>query len=452
MKGIPMKVIQTWFLAVSVATLTACGGGGGGATATSSASNQSAEGLWQGTTSDGYNLTAAVLENGAIWALSSSADGVVGFVNGSSSVSGSAVSGTTTSYNLVNNTYATQSITGTVSTKNTLSLTTPNGSFNAAYVAGYDQAPTALSAMAGTYSGWISSVSGAFSPSSVVTISSAGQISSVGAICSATGSITPRASGKNLYDVTVGFSGANCTAFTYSLTGVAAYNNTSGVLLILALNGAKTDGVVYSATKQSNVTTTFPLRSSYQSYVVQGSSNNYTISGTCSGSASETSAAAVSATFEGVTGHSATTTVTGSYSNCTPASFAGTSVSYFDANYKPIGGVVAGTEYTVISSSIELPATVVVGDTAQFGSVDVYSSSTKATRTGTRVLSYVVEPGTSSSNATVNLIARAYNLSNQLLFTQQSRYRLTTAGQLTAVSKDIQYSTTSTMHLVWTKN
>jgi len=249
----------------------------------------------------------------------------------------------------------------------------------------------------------------------------------------------------------VGFTGANCTANTHSLTGVAAYNNTSGVLLILALNGAKTDGVVYSATKQSNVAATFPLRSSYQSYVAQASSNNYTISGTCSGSASETNAAAVPATFEGVIGYSSTTTLSGNYGNCTPATFAGTSVSYYDGTYKPIGSVVTGTEYAVIGSSIDLPATVVVGDTAQFGSADVYSSSSKVTKTGTRVISYVIEPGTNSSNAIINLIARGYNLSNQLLFTQQSRYRLTTAGQLTPVSKDIQYSTTSTTHLVWTK-
>jgi hypothetical protein len=330
-------------------------------------------------------------------------------------------------------------------------LTAANGSFNAAYTSGYDQAPTPLTSIAGTYSGWLASVSGSYSPSSVVTITSTGQISSPGAICSATGSITPRASGKNIYNVTVGFTGASCSATSTTLAGVAAYDSSSGGLVILALNGGKTDGIVYSATKQSSSSAAFPLRSGYQALITQQETNNYTISGTCNGNASESRTAAAAATFEGVAGYSVTTTLTGSYSNCTPASFAGTSVSYYDSTYKPTGGSITGTEYSVFTSAIDLPASVAVGDTAQFGTVDVYSSNTKQTKTGTRVLSYVVESGSSSTNAIINLIAKGYNTSNQLLFTRQSRYRITTTGQLTAVSRDIQYSTTSLNHLIWTK-
>lgn len=444
-----MKSRNSWLVALAVSVLSACGGGGG---ASSSASTQSAEGLWQGTTSDGFNITAAVLENGEIWALASSSSGVVGFINGASIVSGASITGSETSYNLLSHTPpASQSFTGTINTKSTLSLTTSNGSFNSAYISRYDQTPVPVATLAGTYSGWLASVSGSYSPSSVVTISAAGAISSPGAPCSATGSITPRASGKNVYNVTIGFTGASCSAASMTLTGVAAYDNAAGTLVVLALNGTKTDGLVYSATKQSNVAATFPLRSGFQAMLNQSVTNNYSITGTCTGSATESKAAAVAATFEGVVGYSASSTVTGSYSGCTPSSFAGTSVSYYDSNYKFNGASITGTEYSVATSAIDMPVSVAVGDTAQFGTIDVYTSSTKTTKTGMRVISYIVEPGTGSSNAVINIITKSYNTSNQLLFTEQNRYRISSTGQLTASSIDIQYSTTSTAHLVWTK-
>jgi hypothetical protein len=221
---------------------------------------------------------------------------------------------------------------------------------------------------------------------------------------------------------------------------------------LLALGGCGGGGSnASSSTETTTSTANFPLRSGYQALIGQSEVNSFSISGTCTGNATETRSAATSATFEGLPGVSTTTTLTGTYSNCTPASFAGTSVGYYDTNYKPVGSENLGTEYAVYSTSSDLPTSVKVGDTAQFATVDVYSSSTKQVRNGTRVLSFTVEAD-SSSTAIVNLIAKGYNASNQLLYTQQSRYRINTSGQLTAVSKDIQYSTTSTSRMVWTKN
>jgi hypothetical protein len=199
-----------------------------------------------------------------------------------------------------------------------------------------------------------------------------------------------------------------------------------------------------------STTTTYPLRSGYQSLISQSEVNSFAISGTCTGTATETRSAAVPATFEGTAGVSTTTTLTGSYSNCTPASFASTGVSYYDTNYKPLGSATPGTDYAVYSVT-DLPISAKVGDTAQFGTADVYSSNTKQVKTGTRTLSYAVEAD-SGNTAIINVITKAYNTSNQLLFTQQSRYRINASGQFTAVSKDIQYSTTNTSHMLWTKN
>ncbi len=49
-------------IASAAAVLTACGGGGGGSTPVNTA-----EGLWQGPSSTGANVTVVVLENGEAW-------------------------------------------------------------------------------------------------------------------------------------------------------------------------------------------------------------------------------------------------------------------------------------------------------------------------------------------------------------------------------------------------
>ena len=67
------------------------------------------------------------------------------------------------------------------------------------------------------------------------------------------------------------------------------------------------------------------------------------------------------------------------------------------------------------------------------------------------MLSYVVEADTANT-AIVNLISKAYNTANQPLFTQQGRYRIAADGTLSVMTIDIQYSTTSTTHLIYTKS
>jgi hypothetical protein len=219
----------------------------------------------------------------------------------------------------------------------------------------------------------------------------------------------------------------------------------SAFMALVGCGGGGNGGTTTPTTEKN-----YPLRSGYQNFISQSEINNYSISGTCTGSATETRSSATPATFESTAGVSTTTTLTGGYNNCTPASFASTTVSYFDTNYKLLGSATPGTDY-VVSSISDLPISVKVGDTAQLGTANVYSTSTKQIKTGTRSLSYAVEAD-SESTAIINLIAKAYNTSNQLLFTQQSRYRINTSGQLTTVSKDIQYSTTNTAHILWTKN
>lgn len=223
----------------------------------------------------------------------------------------------------------------------------------------------------------------------------------------------------------------------------------ASVLLISGCGGGGSGGD--GGTPATPAVTSFALQAGYKARISAGATDNFSISGTCTGSATISSSPAGVSTFEGIAGYSTTQTATITFSNCTPASQAITGTSYFDTNYTPLGGSTPGVEYTkFLTPPPALPVAVKVGDTAVFATLTTYSDSTKSTATGQRLLSYVVESD-ATSTAIVNYITKAYNISSQLLFTQQSRYRITTDGSLTVVSIDVQYSTTSSNHLLYTK-
>lgn len=195
----------------------------------------------------------------------------------------------------------------------------------------------------------------------------------------------------------------------------------------------------------------FPLLVGYKARITAGATDNYTVSGTCAGNAVITTSAATPATFEGINGFSATQTATTNFTNCTPASAAVSGISYFDTNLSLLGSSTPGVDYSKYAAAPpSLPASVKVGDTAIFSTLTVYANSTKATVTGQRILSYVIESD-STTTAIANLITKSYNTSGQLLFTQQSRYRVAADGSLAVMSIDVQYSTTSSNRLVFTK-
>jgi hypothetical protein len=198
--------------------------------------------------------------------------------------------------------------------------------------------------------------------------------------------------------------------------------------------------------------TTFPLSAAYQTYVQLSATTNYNISGSCTGTGTLSKGASQAATFEGTTGYSVTATFTLNFTNCTPTSLASTSITYYNASYSPLGDVIPNTQYDVyLPPAIVLPTSAKVGDTAAVATVNVYTDSTKTVQTGTETLSFVIEAdGTATSTAIVNVISKRYNTSNSLLSTQQTRFRISASGALSPVSIDVQYSTTSTIHLLYT--
>lgn len=238
-----------------------------------------------------------------------------------------------------------------------------------------------------------------------------------------------------------------CANFQYQEDAQAAYRSGAN-----QLDGDK-DGVACEALPHRPATTTyFPLQSAYKTRIANGSLDNFTISGTCSGSSTISASKPQATVFESVSGFSTDQQITVNFSNCTPATNTTNGTAFFDTNYTPLGSSVPGVEYTKYSvTPTVLPASVKVGDAAVYETLYTYTDISKSVSTGTRSLSYVIESD-SATTAIANFITKSYNTSNQLLFTQQSRYSIDTIGTLTIRSIDVQYSTTSTNHLIYTKN
>jgi hypothetical protein len=195
-------------------------------------------------------------------------------------------------------------------------------------------------------------------------------------------------------------------------------------------------------------TLSFPLQAAYSALLAAGYTKNYTITGSCSGTASETDGPATGgATFEGTGGRlSVAVSFSRTLTNCTPQSTVTTSVAYYDTNYIPLGENTVGGNYSVFLTPPVFPTTVTVGATGVVGTITRYTNSTKGTVAGRGDFSYVIEADTAST-AIVNLIDKEYDASGTLTATGQSRYRIAATGALVPVSIDVQQA--NGIHVVY---
>lgn len=227
------------------------------------------------------------------------------------------------------------------------------------------------------------------------------------------------------------------------------------VLIALIVSGCGGGGSdAGSAAPQTPAAATFALDAGYRSRVASGSTENFDLSGSCTGTARIATAAATVGSFEGVSGFAASQVSTINFVNCLPATNTATGTTYYNASYVPIGLSIAGGEYSRFEappapSPAVFPVSVRVGDTGTLSTSVTYTDSTKAVATGKRVVSYGVEDDTATT-AVANIITRSYDLGNQLLATQQSRFRMAADGSLTLRSIDVQFSTTSSIRLIYT--
>lgn len=196
-------------------------------------------------------------------------------------------------------------------------------------------------------------------------------------------------------------------------------------------------------------TLSFPLKSGLATSVQQGGSTDFTVSGTCSGTANITSSTPTPATFETVTGVSVLSAANMNLPNCNPSYIYGTTTDYYDSNYNPLGTIDSNGNYGVYQSPPAIPVSVKVGDTGTIGTKKYYTDNTKFFLVSLDEISYVIEPDTAIT-AIVHTIDKSYDQSGTLTSTEHDRSRIKANGTLTPVSADIQYANGSTTHLILT--
>jgi outer membrane protein assembly factor BamB len=226
-----------------------------------------------------------------------------------------------------------------------------------------------------------------------------------------------------------------------------------GLIIFLALQlagcGGGGGGSGGGGTGPVASTLSFPWQAGDRASIIDGISTNFTVSGTCSGTASITQSTPLPSTFEAVSGSSAVNALNINFFNCTPPSIYGSATNYYDNNYNLIGGIDSSGMYGVAISPMIIPASVKVGDKGTIGTINFFSDSTKTFPVGHDEFSYVIEPDTADS-AIVNTIDRSYNNSGVLTYTEQDRSRIKADGKLLPVSADLQFANGSSMHLVLT--
>ena len=257
-RELTMRKFELAAIAAVTCVLVGCGGGGGGSTSTP-APIAKAEGVYVGTLVSG-GVTGAfqsvVLEDDSIWALYGVAGTggsllVQGFVaatgtsgNGSFSVTGKdyGYTGAVMNTTLTGTYVPGVSITGTASTGANFSGTT-------AAVSGYTYStPAQIASIAGAWTG-----SSLFGNATSLTITSAGNYSGIsGGTCAISGTLTPRPSGKNIFNVTYsnGPTGCGIPNLTAQGIGVAStLSNGKQQLIVILVTADKSTGTVAFVTK-----------------------------------------------------------------------------------------------------------------------------------------------------------------------------------------------------------
>ena len=203
-----------WSVSFASFLLGACGGGGGGggveapaAGAPSAVAGNATEGLWTGALPLAPSAVLVVLENGETWGYYSGPD-AYGAMQGTTTTSGTSFSSDLTDHDLLADLRIPVQLTGTATPRTTFDSTAGNGArIVLSYSASYDR-PASSADLAGTYQ--LDPRAGSTVFKGPLTIDASGGFNLVDNGCAAAGSAVPRPSGKNVFDLRVLFSGANC--------------------------------------------------------------------------------------------------------------------------------------------------------------------------------------------------------------------------------------------------
>lgn len=220
-------------------------------------------------------------------------------------------------------------------------------------------------------------------------------------------------------------------------------------LLCACGGGGSGDG---SAAPSTPTTLNFAANAGYKARIVSGSNDNFSLSGTCGGTAAiNTGPANVPVTFEGVNGFSAAQTSTVTFApGCTTQAPMVTGRTYYNSSFTPIGLAIDGGEYAKFEAPpTGLPTTAKVHTTGPIVTYLSYNDSTQAVRNGKRILTYSIDNDTSTT-AILNIITTSVDLTGSTLSVQQSRYHMTESGALTLATITVDFNDAVKTKLIFT--
>jgi len=217
--------------------IAACGGGGGGGGSVSPPAPVvgAAQNIYVGNTADGREIYTIALENDQFYAMYGHTVGnaflVSGFVQGDGASNNGVFSATNGVDSNANNTRTAATINATYAVGVNLNgtIVEPSGSV------GFTSAPIAASLLNYNTPAKLSDIAGHWNVTSLRGFASSFDIGTTGTFtgtssgCSLSGSFTPRASGKNVFDMTMSFGPAPCQIPNGTIKGMAIdYVATSG--------------------------------------------------------------------------------------------------------------------------------------------------------------------------------------------------------------------------------
>lgn len=214
------------------------------------------------------------------------------------------------------------------------------------------------------------------------------------------------------------------------------------ILLSVALLAACGGGGEGASTASGR---TFALAAAYRAFVANGYSLNFTLGGTCSGTAKHVTGAPMSATFNGTAVLATLSIQTVQISSCTMstpiASTAGTTLTeFFSTDYRPLGYKDFAGEVGVYRTPPNFPELVSVGDSGPWGVEDTYTDDTRSVLVSRAVRNYTIAPGATADTAVLDLKADVSDAAGNPASTQDTRFSISADSTLRLISAHLTYT------------